>query len=372
MDLAASLFIGTGNVFVKEYLVRFHVQLPNTDASGFTLYGMPPGGRIDEVVALEEGFNHPFVITHITCSGFSLILLFLWLRSGPDSTSRVSQASPFHLDPAEVPPRVYLYAALLFYWASVLVNMNYAVLSGSVIQMLRGSKVVFTYLLSVYVLEKRMQPYHAVGATMCVCGCLVVGLHETCDTSADGGSSGKGILRQEALVAIMMAVASELLRSLLFVYQEQRMRDYQIPPMKLVGVQGAICLPIGMVSMYVANWMGIEDVPRAYGKLVHSPQLECLALVLMVVSTLWESSATVLTKRYSAVVRTLLELTRTMSLWMVDMIVGYEVFSIYHVFALALLILGILIYQHALVIPLLEPRSEDVSEEKPINAASKA
>merc|ERR1719281_908830 len=71
---------------------------------------------------------------------------------------------------ASVPNWIFLVPTCCDWTATTLVNMAYLMLPASVIQMTRGSMVIFTCAFSMVFLKRRQHWFHLVGVALVVCG----------------------------------------------------------------------------------------------------------------------------------------------------------------------------------------------------------
>jgi len=128
-------------------------------------------------------FNHPFFqaagmfVGELLCI-FAFRATLLCATSKPkeqyvDESSEMSEDAALEED---FPPYIFALPALCDMVATSMMYLGLTMTYASVFQMLRGSVVVFTGLLSIMLLGKRLWPCHCVGMLLVTGGAFVVGL----------------------------------------------------------------------------------------------------------------------------------------------------------------------------------------------------
>ena len=112
------------------------------------------------------------------------------------------------------------------------VALNYT--SASSFQMLRGSVMVFTALLSVVFLRKKLSVFHWLGIVTVVSGLTVVGVSDIVfSKTPEGSHTNAEKIAGDALILVGM-----LFTSCQVVYEERFIGKYNIPPLQAVGWEG--------------------------------------------------------------------------------------------------------------------------------------
>merc|ERR1712054_687638 len=116
--------------------------------------------------------------------------------------------------------------------ATSIMYAGLALTSSSVYQMLRGAIVVFTALLSVVWLRKRLCMFHWAGVWTVVLGVCIVGAQKILQGGSTAGSQSAMIL---GMILILVAQA---VQSVQVVAQEKFIRRFGTPDLLLVGLEG--------------------------------------------------------------------------------------------------------------------------------------
>merc|ERR1719282_448873 len=132
----------------------------------------------------------------------------------------------------------------------------------SVFQMLRGSVVVFTALLSCVALRRKIFMYQWFAVCFVVMGVAVVGV------ASMGDSSGTGKDPQGVLIGNFLIIFAQVIVAVQMVVEEKIMSIYKTPALKAVGLEGtfgALILGVLLVPMYFVHIDGypIENAPDA-------------------------------------------------------------------------------------------------------------
>lgn len=304
------LITGACNVLLKDFMVN--VQAP-----------IGPNGHMDD-------FHRPILWSLLMKSGMALCLLF-------------------HFQWPKAPLYVFMISCTLGFVTDVFVNMAYFGIAGSAIQMLRGGKVVLTALLSVAFLGKRLRVYQIFGATAVVFGIALVGMSTSMRL---GGAPAAAAVPWKA---IGFCVAGELTQSVLWVYQESVLKTYDIAPLQLVGIEGSMGIVVGSIAVGLAHHpFGIENVHEAVHQLSHSLPLMICVASLLVSMALFNFSGVGVTKKGGAVHRSIIDVSRSVVIWMVELSVSWHVFTRTQFVGFAVLAFGALVYNHIIVVPALD------------------
>ncbi|CAD7971146.1 unnamed protein product [Amoebophrya sp. A25] len=213
-------------------------------------------------------------------------------------------------------------------------------ISASVWQMLRGSMVVFSGVLSVLFLKRTLLAYNWAGIGLVVAGIILVGTanmlaasaHTTTSTevaqSTDDGSGrlfGMGIVLVGQFISAIQVVTEE------FILKGSAAAS--LPPAVVVGIEGAwgfaILTLIGFPLLYVLpgnDYGGTqENLLDTFVMLKNSSSLLFLTFLYCITCSLYNFCGMSITRYLSAVHRTMLDAWRTMVVWLVGIVYYYAV-----------------------------------------------
>mmetsp|Transcript_6730 Transcript_6730/g.11814 ORF Transcript_6730/g.11814 Transcript_6730/m.11814 type:complete len:344 (-) Transcript_6730:157-1188(-) len=317
------LISGASNVLLKEYMAL--LQAPTSAQGDY------------------RDFNRPIMWSLLMKAGMSLCLLF-------------------HLKMPQAPIRVFVLSCGLGLLTDVLVNCAYFAIAGSAIQMLRGGKIMFTAFLSYYFLGRRLQPYQICGACLVSIGISLVGVSAHL-TPAQRGYVGAYDQQQASWIAMGCCFLGELSQAVLWVYQESVLKTYDIHPLQLVGIEGSIGLILGTWVVVFAHALAFENMEESIFQLMHSFPLALSVAALLVSMAVFNFSGVGVTKSGSAVARSVIDVSRSVVIWTAELALNWHHFSWFQLGGFSVLVLGALVYNHILPVPVFLEAGEEV---KPI------
>ena len=164
--------------------------------------------------------------------------------------------------------------------------------SASVFQMLRGSIIVFTALLSVIFLKRKLWGYHYIGLILTIAGVTLVGLSSIMGAKANATSkNSKGT--SMVFIGNIMVILSQLMSATQMVVEEKFLKGRKLPPEFVVGCEGMFGILI-MLSIILPTVMALEGKD---GGGVHEDPIDALHLIgsngklLALVAAYWISIA---------------------------------------------------------------------------------
>mmetsp|Transcript_19293 Transcript_19293/g.34936 ORF Transcript_19293/g.34936 Transcript_19293/m.34936 type:complete len:357 (-) Transcript_19293:78-1148(-) len=281
----------------------------------------------------HEEFNRPIMWSFLMKAGMSMCIVF-------------------HCKMPQAPLRIFILSCSLGFLTDVLINCAYYAIAGSAIQMLRGGKIVFTAVLSYFFLGRRLQPYQLYGASLVVMGITLVGVsayltppkqaQEAYTTEEQGHATYR---------AMMFCLVGEISQAILWVYQESVMKSYDIHPLQLVGIEGSLGIPLGLVALGMANATKFEDLKDSLHQLTHSRAVVTAVIALLFSMAIFNYSGVGVTKNGSAVARAVIDVSRAIVIWFAELILHWHEFSWFQLVGFMILGVGALAYNHVLPIP---------------------
>ncbi|PRW33096.1 Solute carrier family 35 member F6 [Chlorella sorokiniana] len=194
--------------------------------------------------------------------------------------------------------------------------------------MLRGSEIVFTALLAVVFLRRRLTRRHAGGPALVVMGIAVVG---AAGLLAHPQVAPSDVSRRHAFAGMVITVLSEALHAAQIVVEDHYLSNLHLEPLTVVGVEGVlgVATMLGLVLPLAQHLPGAdgkglhEDTWDSLYMLRHSGQLRAVALSYVAVAGAFNLSGMMMTDSVGAVYRTMLESLRMLSVWVLDLVIWY-------------------------------------------------
>ncbi|XP_031717506.1 solute carrier family 35 member F6 [Anarrhichthys ocellatus] len=294
----------------------------------------------------EHQFAHPFVqAVGMFLGELSCIVVFYILlchdRRRPEPKMNPGQSfNPLLFFP---PAMCDMTATCIMY---VALNMT----SASSFQMLRGAVIIFTGLLSVAFLGRRLVPSQWLGILITILGLVIVGLSDFLSGHKDDAHKLSDIITGDLLI-----IMAQVIVAVQMVLEEKFVYKHDVHPLRAVGIEGFFgffVLSLLLIPMYfipVGDFGSnprqvLEDALDAFCQIGHKP-LILLALLGNTVSIAFFNFAGIsVTKEISATTRMVLDSLRTLVIWAVSLALGWEKFQGLQVLGFMVLLVGTALY----------------------------
>lgn len=291
-------------------------------------------------------FSHPFVqAVGMFLGEFSCIVVFHMLlcydRRRPEPM--VNPGQSFN-------PLLFLPPALCDMTATSTMYVALNMTSASSFQMLRGAVIIFTGLLSVAFLGRRLKASQWFGILLTILGLVVVGLSDFFSGHHDDSHK-----LSEVITGDLLIVMAQIIVAVQMVLEEKFVYKHDVHPLKAVGTEGFfgfLILSLLLIPMYfipVGNFGDnprhvLEDALDAFCQIGHQP-LIILALLGNTVSIAFFNFAGIsVTKEISATTRMVLDSLRTLVIWVVSLALGWEQFQGLQILGFIILLAGTALY----------------------------
>mmetsp|Transcript_27520 Transcript_27520/g.67949 ORF Transcript_27520/g.67949 Transcript_27520/m.67949 type:complete len:398 (+) Transcript_27520:192-1385(+) len=307
-----------------------------------------------------EVFDHPFTqasgmfLGELMCI-FAFRVVLLMKRNDEDDDDDLDLSEEFKEE--KFSPVIFALPAFCDMIGTCIMYLGLTMTYASVFQMLRGSVVVFTGLLSILVLGKRLHGSNWLGMVLVTAGAFVVGL-----SSVVGKSDDKGPAPSNPVLGNILIVSAQVVVATQMVVEERFLSKYKIHALQAVGWEGfwgLIFLCCWLVGMYyVPRGMDVCDGhpcvenPIEALKQIATSHMLMLAVAGNVISIAFFNWFGIsVTKSMSATHRMVLDSLRTMVIWAFSLAVGWQSFHILQVVGFVVLLMGTLVYNEIVVIP---------------------
>ncbi|XP_034277105.1 solute carrier family 35 member F6 [Pantherophis guttatus] len=292
-----------------------------------------------------HNFQHPFVqAVGMFLGEFSCLAVFYLLLC----TDR-RRAEPTMTPPQPFNRLLFLPPALCDMTGTSLMYVALNMTSASSFQMLRGAVVIFTGLLSVAFLGRKLVLSQWLGILITIVGLVVVGL---ADLLSSHDESHK---LSEIITGDLLIIMAQVIVAIQMVLEEKFIYKHNVHPLQAVGTEGFfgfIILSIILVPMYFipgGSFSGsprqvLEDAIDAFCQIGNLP-LIAVALLGNISSIAFFNFAGIsVTKEISATTRMVLDSLRTIVIWVVSLAIGWEVFHGLQILGFLILLVGAALY----------------------------
>jgi len=292
-------------------------------------------------------FNHPFVqaagmfLGEFLCMlAYFVILAYKHIRKQEITSAKFN-------------PLIFVLPACCDMTATSLMYVGLTMTYASVFQMLRGAVVIFTGILSLIFLKRKLKLFHWTGMLLVLLGLGLVGLASV----LFGVSSASA---PHPLTGDIIIVCAQLVAAVQMVVEEKFISKYNVPPLQVVGWEGvwgfSILSCIIVVMYYIPGSSAgnhLENAPDAFVQLKNS-WIVLVAVVGNILSIAFFNFFGIsITKYSSATTRMVLDSIRTVVIWAVGLAAGWEVFQYLQIIGFVLLLAGTMLYNEVLPPPLL-------------------
>eukprot|EP00397_Hematodinium_sp_SG-2012_P023984 GEMP01024964.1.p1 GENE.GEMP01024964.1~~GEMP01024964.1.p1 ORF type:complete len:337 (+),score=48.71 GEMP01024964.1:146-1156(+) len=270
-------------------------------------------------------FDHPYLQTLMMMTG-ELMCLVVFVSFFQ------------HLQPTKIPnTQKALFSIPVFcdMTATTLVNYAFLMIPASVVQMTRGSIVLFTCILSVAFLGRRLETFHYVGVALVSGGISLVSL-----TAVLYPNGGQVESFGSPLIGITLCLLAQTFQASQLVIEEKFILSMRMDPLLAIGLEGfyqmgqnaflTVAVVLSICSIAFFNWSGIT-----------------------------------VTKNASAVARSTIDCSRTIIVWVVELALAWNRFHLMQLVGFLMLAFGTMLYNELLPMPLIL-RDATLEESKPL------
>ncbi|AET40027.1 Sly41p Ecym_5262 [Eremothecium cymbalariae DBVPG len=218
----------------------------------------------------------------------------------------------------------------------------------SIYQMVRGSLVIVVATFSVVFLNKKLTRGEWLSLYTVMFGIGIVGL-----TGFDDWNSDKPAAN--TLLGITLILVAQLFMAAQYVIEEHLISRYPFDSLEVVGFEGlfggAITLFFLLLGTFTIAWkdpssplnlfQGLKDVS-------YSGNLMVSSFTIMISIAFYNFFGIAITNHMNATSRSTIDTSRTLLVWLVSLILGWERFSFLQLIGFALSVVGTLIFNGAI------------------------
>eukprot|EP00401_Gymnodinium_catenatum_P039886 CAMPEP_0117566312 /NCGR_PEP_ID=MMETSP0784-20121206/57028_1 /TAXON_ID=39447 /ORGANISM="" /LENGTH=431 /DNA_ID=CAMNT_0005364151 /DNA_START=70 /DNA_END=1365 /DNA_ORIENTATION=- len=210
-----------------------------------------------------------------------------------------------------------------------LASVAMLLLDSAIWQMLRSAIIIFSAIISVCFLKKRLQPFHWVATGIVFVGLIIVSLANTLD-AGDGSSTATSPAK--SLLGVALVIAAQVCAAFQMCFEEMLLTGRATTSAKrVVGWEGVWGLFYMTIMLTIMNYMSGPDAGHyewfsdGVHMITHQPGLFFLCASYMVSISVYNLVGITVGKKMSAVVRCLVDSCRTIVVWLVNIVLYYFV-----------------------------------------------
>lgn len=341
----------------------------------------------DEIEAANSAgelahFVHPYFQTEGMFIGEMLCMLTFYIIRCIERRKRLEQVemSPSTQQVTNFPKYIFLIPAFCDTLATSTMYLGLTLTYASSFQMLRGAVIVFTGLLSVAFLGRKIKWFQWLGILIVITGLVIVGVSDFIGGGTEGYTTN-GIITGDLLI-----IAAQVVTATQMVVEEKFITKHNVPPLLCVGWEGLfgfcimtiLIIPFNFIDggIFAQNPRGtLEDIPDAFYQIGTTPLLLVPILGNIISIAFFNFAGVSVTKELSATTRMVLDSVRTLVVWAVSLLIPWQKFQYLQPVGFIVLIIGMMIYNDIVILPFCrargwiptEPEPEDT---EPVIAAS--
>ena len=282
---------------------------------------------------------------------------------------RLFKGDTSQFGPQKFNPLIFLIPACCDLTGTSLMYVGLNLTFASSFQMLRGSVIIFTALLSVAFLRNKLYLFHWTGMITVVLGLIVVGLGDVLPIPGqEGENAGSGIPTSLIIAGDLLIILAQIIASIQMTFEEKVVKKYEVPPLQGVGWEGIFGFSILFVLLFpfyfipwhlpAGNdfWQSVprfEDSLDAFSQIGHEPLLAVAVFGTVVSIAFFNFAGLTVTQKMSATTRMVLDSVRTLFIWIISVSVGWQKFNFMQPIGFLLLVVGTFIYYNLVFKPIL-------------------
>merc|ERR1719382_1099398 len=240
--------------------------------------------------------------------------------------------------------------------------------NAAVWQMMRGSIIIFSAVLSVSFLRRRLHGFHWLGVAITTVALLLIGLAAILEEPSSH-HPGQG---SDATIGVALVVLAQVFAAFQMTFEEYLLTGYEVSSMLTVGMEGTWgCLLMAgilsvMTSIPGSDHGAYESLPEGLHMISGSAQLEVLICTYMLSIAFYNFTGMQICRKLSAVTRCLVDSMRTAVVWGLQLALYYywspqyghpwTDYSYLQLLGFLLLVLGTLVYNGVVKVPALNYR----------------
>ncbi|CAI5759196.1 unnamed protein product [Candida verbasci] len=239
---------------------------------------------------------------------------------------------------------------------TTLLNIGLVYTPVSIYQMTRGSVVLFVAILSVIFLHRKITKLEWISLFFVSLGVAIVGLSGSKNSSKSESLDNTGLV----VVGIFLIVFATLLQGVQFVVEEHILEKQPIIPLQLVFIEGFYGASILLILMILLNFIigSVEskkdfkyspfNLNEAFSQVFNNEKVLFSSIMIMISIATFNYCGLSITHKISATARSTIDTCRTLLVWIVAIIMGWESFHLLQFFGFIVLVFGTLCFNGVL------------------------
>jgi drug/metabolite transporter (DMT)-like permease len=209
--------------------------------------------------------------------------------------------------------------------ATGLMNIGLLYIPASVWQLLRGSMVIFSAILSIIFLKRRVRSFQWFAIFLVLLALVAVGVSCVMSDTNGGGT------QSQEIVGIFLVVGAQVIQAAQIVIEDYLLKGVKAPAVLIVGIEGFwgffTCIIVVLPILYFIPEPYGEDTIDTFHMMNKNNVLIWVTFIYIGAILLYNMTGMFVTQIYTAVHRTILEAMRTLCIWITDLVIYYFISS---------------------------------------------
>lgn len=247
--------------------------------------------------------------------------------------------------------------------ATTMMNIGLLLIPVSVFQMVRGAIVLFVGFFSVVFLGRTLFKKQWIGLVSVFGGVFIVGLSAMFYSSSDSKKtaledtqtktptdSGAAL---QATIGVLLILVAQLFSATQFVVEEFILEKYSMEPLNVVMWEGVFGTSITLFGSLVISAIFLNkhsttgsmfNLGEGFGQLFGNKAVLISSVVIMFMMSTFNVTGMTVTRLISATSRSTIDTSRTVGIWLVSLLIGWEKFQFLQLAGFLLLVYGTLLF----------------------------
>lgn len=264
-------------------------------------------------------------------------------------------------DAARIPltgKRVFLLAipATCDILGTTLMNVGLLLVPVSIYQMVRGAIVLFVGLFSVLFLKRHLLRKQWIGLLSVFGGVFIVGLSAMFNTAPAPPPGALSAAPDpnaafEATLGISMILLAQIFAATQFVLEEFILEKYAMEPVNVVMWEGAFGTSITLVGSLLIFFLFVQkrdgsmfNLPQGAAQMFSNKAVLISSFIIMFMMSTFNVTGMAVTRIISATSRSTIDTSRTVGIWIVSLLIGWETFQFLQLVGFGFLVYGTLLF----------------------------
>lgn len=230
---------------------------------------------------------------------------------------------------------------------TTLMNIGLIYTPVSIYQMTRGSVILIVGLFSVIFLKKRITKLEWISLFIVFSGVFLVGFSGYINDQRNVSVLGDDKQSLDIIVGMILIFSGITMTAVQFVVEEHILTYLDVEPMEVVGYEGTygtLVTLLGMIIGYLINGRGYFDIIESFNQMFNNKIILYTSFMIMFSISVFNFCGITLTYSLSATSRSTIDTCRTLLVWIISMIIGWESLHLLQLNGFLLLVTGTLAF----------------------------